>query len=373
VTRGIAVAGAIARRPGAGGHAWALAQFALGFARLGWEVTFVDRIDCGPAAGAELAWVDRVMRGLGLRGDHVVLGPGGESLAGLPRTEVRRRLGRASALLNVMGYLDDEELLGAAPLRVFLDIDPGYAQMWHELGLADILGGHDAYVTVGSRVGRPGCGVPTCGRSWIPTAPPVVLELWPECPGGDAFTSVATWRGAYGTIEFGGETYGSRVHEFRRFTSLPARVHARFDVALDIHAADGADAAALTAAGWNVLDPARVAGDPDAYRAFVQGSLAEICVAQSMYVKTGSGWFSDRSACYLASGKPVVAQDTGFSRTYPCGRGLLAFDDLDGAAAAVEEVARDPRGHGRAARELTREHLDSGRVLTALARELGLT
>jgi hypothetical protein len=140
---------------------------------------------------------------------------------------------RSSALLlNVMGYLDDPELLAAAPRRVFLDLDPGFPQMWRELGLHDAFAGHDAFVTVGTRVGLPGSEVPTCGLPWIRTLPPVDLASWPvtAAPGGGAFTSIATWRGPFGPVDFGGRRYGLRVHEFRRFTELPARTDARLEV-----------------------------------------------------------------------------------------------------------------------------------------------
>lgn len=363
------LAAALAQRPGAGGHTWFALQYLLGFRALGWEVTLVDRLVPG-MPGDGLDYLATEMQRFGLEGDWAVLLPEGES-AGLPRDEVERRLASSDFLLNVMGYLDDEELLAQAPLRVFLDIDPGFGQMWRELDLADPFAGHDRFVSVGLNLGDVSCGVPDCGLDWIPTLPPVALARWPAVSGGSGFTSVATWRGPYGPVEYEGRSYGLRVHEFRRFLSLPERVAAEFELALAIDPGDAADVEQLRSAGWSLADPAAVAADPVSYRRFIQASAAEFTVAKAMYVDTGSGWFSDRSACYLASGKPVVAQETGFGDHLPTGEGLLAFSTLDEATAAVEAVRAEPARHARAAREIAVEHLDSGRVLGRLVEELG--
>ena len=365
----VVVSAALAQRPGAGGHTWFALQYLLGFRALGWNVTLVDRLDPG-MPGDGLAYLAEEMERFGLGDVWSVLLPEGQS-AGLPRAEVERRLGSADFLLNVMGYLDDEELLALPPLRVFLDVDPGFGQMWRELGLADPFADHDRFVSVGLELGGGACEVPECGLEWIPTVPPVVLDHWPVVFGGEAFTSVATWRGPYGPVEYGGHTYGLRVHEFRRFLSLPERARGRFELALAIDPGDAADLERLRQAGWALLDPATIAADPASYRSFIQASAAEFTVAKAMYVDSRSGWFSDRSACYLASGKPVVAQETGFGRHLPTGEGLLAYSTLEEAIAAVEAVRDDPRRHARAAREIAEEHLDAGLVLARLVEELG--
>lgn len=365
----VVIAAALAQRPNAGGHTWFALQYLLGFRALGWEVTLVDRLDPGmPREG--IGYLAATMERFGLADEWSVLLPDGES-AGRSRSHVRRRLESSDLFLNVMGYLDDEELLGRAPLRVFLDIDPGFGQMWRELGLADPFAGHDRFVSVGLNVGSPGCGVPDCGLEWITTLPPVALDHWPAAAGGTRFTSVATWRGPYGPVEFEGRTHGLRVHEFRRFLFLPERLPAEFELALAIDRADAADIERLRGAGWRLVAPIEVAGDPDAYRRYVQGSAAELTVAKGMYVETESGWFSDRSACYLASGKPVVAQETGFSAHLPTGEGLLTFSDVEEAVEAVEGVRREHERHARAAREIAEEHFAAGRVLSRLVDELG--
>jgi len=330
----IAVAGSIAQRPRRPGHAWALLAYALGFRELGYEVLFLDRLDRGGDAG----WLATAMAAAGLEGRYALLGAGGASI-GLPRRDVVRELERAELLLNVNGFLADPELLAAPPRLVYLDIDPGFGQIWADQGLADTFAGHDDFVTVGTNLGGPGCTVPTLGVEWIPTLPPVPLEHWPAVGGGCGFTSVGSWRGPFGPLEHGGKKLGLRVHELRRFAELPRRSDWPFELALDIDPADAADRELLERGGWRLRDPVRELGDFDSYAGYLRGSAAEIAIAKQLYVATRGGWFSDRSAAYLASGKPVLAQDTGFGAALPTGAGLLSFDDPDGAAAAAAEVA----------------------------------
>jgi hypothetical protein len=263
-----------------------------------------------------------------------------------------------------MGYLQDEEVLEKAPRRVFLDIDPGFGQMWHELGLCDLFSGHDAFVTVGTNLGHPGCRIPNSGRDWIPTLPPVVLALWPfSSTRGRAFTSVGSWRGPFDPIEFEGETFGLRVHEFRQFSSLPRASGLPFEIALDIDPIEEEDIRRLREGGWVLENPSRVSHDPSAYQRYVQESLGEFLVAKGMYVRSRSGWFSDRTACYLASGRPALMQDTGLSGQMETGMGLVTFSALGEAVEAAQEIAGNWPKHSRVARELAVEHLDSTRVL----------
>lgn len=376
MTATIAISGGLAQRPHRGGHAWVFLTWLLGLRRLGCDVVFVDRLEPawigGPVEGSEQAgWLADMMARFGLAGDWALLHDDGRRTLGLDRDALADRLDEAALLVNVMGYLDVPDLRARPARRVYLDIDPGWPQMWSELGLHDGLEGHEAYVTVGLNVGRPRCGVPTCGRDWIATLPPVLLEEWPTAPpSGAAFTSVATWRGPNAPVEYGGERYGVRAHAFRPLAGLPLGTGADFRIALDIDPGDEADRALLELNGWQLEDPLEVAGDPDAYRDFVQGSDAELTVAKDMYVRTRSGWFSDRSAAYLASGRPVLAQDTGFPPA-PDG-GLLAFETLAQARDGVAEILRDPVGHAAAARALAEERFDSDRVLGDLLDRLGV-
>jgi hypothetical protein len=375
--RSAIVAGSVAQRPGRGGHTWVFLQYLLGLRDLGWDVLLLDRLEPDMSADAEgtenVRYLEDVLSRFDLAGDYCLMLDGGTRTRGVERGELLDRVEASELFLNVNGFVTDDEVLQRARLRVFLDIDPGFGQMWRALGLHDLFAGHDRFVTVGESVGRPGCKVPTCGLDWITTAQPVVLAHWPDQPhdGRGAFTSVGSWRGPFGPIEFEGETYGLRVHEFRRFAELPRQVDGeRFEVALDIDDADGGDVKLLRANDWELVDPRVAARDPWAYRDYVQASKAELMVAKNMYVRSRSGWFSDRSICYLASGRPVLAQETGFSDHHPVGEGLLAFSTPEEAAAGAAAIARDYERHAQAARALAEDQFDSRVVLGRLLERL---
>ncbi len=380
----IVIAGALAQKPKIAGHTWVLLQYLLGFRRLGWRTLFIDYLEpslcvdeegrnCAFENSVNLRYALDVVRAFGLEEDYVLTGPGGESSLGMPRSRLLERVGHSVALLNMMGYLRDEEILGRASKRVFLDIDPGFGQFWDDLGLHCPFAGYDSFVTIGLNIGRPDCMIPTRGLDWIVTPQPVVLEWWPrsEVPG-ESFTTIASWRGAYGPVEFQGKSYGLRVHQFRRFVELPGRTGRPFELALAIDPAETRDLALLSDNGWTLVDPRLVAGDALAYRSYIGASLAEFSVAKDIYVRTRGGWISDRSLCYLASGKPVLAQETGFSGHYPTGEGLIAYSTLEEAVAGVEEITRDPHRHARAARALAEEYFDSDKVLARLLQKLGV-
>jgi hypothetical protein len=384
MSHSLVIAGALAQKPKIAGHAWVLLQYLLGFKRLGWKTLFIDYLEpslCVDEAGlncplegsVNLRYVLDVVRSFGLEDDYVLIGPEGESLIGMPRSRLLERVRHSAFLLNIMGYLRDEEILGRVSRRIFLDIDPGFGQFWDELGLHRPFAGYDAYVTIGLNIGRTDCTIPTCGLDWIVTPQPVVLDWWPpsDVPG-ESFTTIASWRGAYGPVEFRGESYGLRVHQFRRFVDLPGLTGRSFELALAIHPSETRDLALLSDKGWPMVDPQIVAGDPLSYRSYIGRSLAEFSVAKDLYVRSCGGWISDRSLCYLASGKPVLAQETGFSRHYPTGEGLLAYSTLEEAVAGVEEIARRPDWHARAARALAEQYFDSDKVLGRLLQELGM-
>jgi hypothetical protein len=375
----VVVAAALAQQPDRGGHAWAVLSYLLGFRRLGWRVTLVDRLPAGacvdrhgatfaPECSTGYRYARSVLERFGLGDRYYLLVDGRREPVGRSRTDLRVELGHADFLLNVMGFLDDTELCGDARRRAFLDIDPGFPQMWADLGQADLLSGHDAYFTVGTAVGGAGCRIPTVGCTWRATLPPIVMEHWPVQRGyGRAITTVAAWRGPFDPVEHGGTRYGLRAHEMRPLASLAERVAWPVEIALDIDPADAVDRERLITGGWRVADPVAVAGTPEAYRRYVQASTAELTVAKGMYVQSASGWFSDRSACYLASGRPVVAQDTGVGAYLPTGDGLVLFRTEAEAEAGVADVLSRYRHHAAAARALADEHLDSDTVLTALA------
>jgi hypothetical protein len=385
--KSIVIAGSIAQKPGRGGHTWVFLQYLLGFRKLGWDVLFLDRLepemchdDTGTRVSVEHSWnlgyFGNVMHRFGFDGSYALLCNGGESTFGLSRPQILERVAASEALINVMGFFNDDEILAAASRRVFLDIDPGFGQMWQASGLHAMFRGYDAYVTIAENIGRPGCTIPTCGLAWMTTRQPVMMDEWPAVSESSAterpITSIATWRGAYEALEYQGATYGLRAHEFRKFASLPGLTADRFEMALDIHPADVKDIEVLSREGWSLIEPRRAAGDPWRYRDYIRSSAAELMIAKGMYVQTRSGWFSDRSICYLASARPVLAQDTGLVGVLPTGAGLLTFATLDEAVEATRAIRRDYARHARAARNVAADCFDSSVVLASLARKLDL-
>jgi len=329
---------------------------------------------CPVEESANLAYFLDTMKSFELGGSFALLCDRGSRVLGLSRKRLLELVRSSALLVNIMGFVDDEEILGQAQKRVFIDTDPGFGQMWQALGQAELFRGHDAYVTIGVNIGRPECTIPTLGIDWITTPQPVVLELWaPQSNGaGTAFTSVGAWRGPYDPIEYEGVTYGLRVHEFRRFVELPRLTGQAFELALDIDPRETRDLELLGGHGWRLVDPREVASDPATYREYIRRSKAEFMVAKGIYVQSRSGWFSERSICYLASGRPVLAQDTGLADLYPTGEGLIAFRTLDEAVAGVHDIVGRYSHHARAARAIAEEYFDSDRVLTRLLDKLGV-
>jgi hypothetical protein len=380
----VVVAGAVAQRPFLCGHAWVFVNWLLGLRSLGFDVLFLDRLEPDmlndPSIPVERSrewrWLRSVMTRAGLGGRFALLFDRGRQCIGLPREEIVARLPAAIGLLNFMGYLDDE-IVGRVSPRVFVDLDPGFTQMWAAQGLSTFLDGHNAFVTVGLGVGDPVSTVPTCGRRWVTTLPPVCLRSWPQRALPDLpaprFTTVGTWRGPFAPISHDGVVYGLRVHEHRTFAGLPRHVPGAIcEIALDISPADEADAAALRAGGWRLVPPAKVAGDNGSYQGYIGGSTAELATAKGMYVRTRAGWFSDRSACYLATGRPVVIQDTGISPSLPVGQGVLTFADVAGAIESVADVVGNPSVHAKAARDIAVEHLDARKVVRRVLLQTGV-
>jgi hypothetical protein len=314
------------------------------------------------------------MERFGLSGSSALLCDEGAPGYGLPLPELKARARGRSLLFNISGHLTCPEIKANCGCKVYYDDDPGFTQFWHAAGSkAARLDGHDAYVTIGQNIGLPECIIPTCGLSWRATRPPVVLEEWPIRLQAklDRFTTVASWRGAYGPVAYGGIQYGLKVHEFRKFFELPRRSGHPFEIALQIHPADQNDLEALRANGWRVVDPQIATGSPDQFRQYVQNSGAEFSVAQGLYVDTHSGWFSDRTVRYLASGKPGLVQDTGFSRHLPVGQGLLSFRTLDEATEGAARIAHDYAAHCRAARGIAERYFEAGTVIRRLAKDAG--
>ena len=370
----VVVTGALANKPGNGGEAWVRLSWLLALRELGVETWFLEQIDAAACGEQHVAWFERVTRRFGLAERSALLAAGdGRVLSGPPAEALREAAASAELLVNISGNLTLEPLLGLPRRRAYLDLDPGYTQIWHAQGaLGDALERHEELLTVGLAVGRESCRLPLGGRRWRPVPPPVVLAEWPlvEDEPPLAFTTVASWRGGYGRVERDGRLLGQKAHEFRRFATLPRESGVRCEAALEIHPGDDGDARLLRDGGWRLVDPRAVAGDPDAFRAYVQRSPAELSPAQGVYVETGCGWLGDRTTRYLASGRPAVVQRTGLPPDVPLGEGLLEFSTPAEACAALAAVAADYGRHARAARRLAEERFDARRVVGTLLEDL---
>ncbi len=238
----------------------------------------------------------------------------------------------------------------------------------------DFLEPHCAFFTFAENWGMPDCGLPTQERfRFVATRQPVVMDLWPDRSPQPAelYTTIGNWRQEWRDVTYRGERYTwSKHHEFLKHLDLPARSGQGFELALS--SCEAADRELLERNGWLVRDGLEVSRGIDRYRDYIGSSRGEFTVAKDQNVRLRTGWFSDRSATYLASGRPVVTQDTGFGAALPTGEGLFAFDSADAAVAAIQEVDADYGRHAAAARELAREHFNHETVLGAMLEELGL-
>jgi hypothetical protein len=364
----IVISGALANKPDNGGEAWVRLSYIRGLQRLGFSVFFVEQI--GPSSCHEraLAYRDTVLNAFGLANTSVLVRSDGQVLRG-DEEHLLATAESAELLVNISGNLTCEPFFSRFRRRVYLDLDPGYTQFWveagHEVGR---LREHHVHFTVGTNVGTARSSVPGVGLAWVPTLPPVVLADWPVAPATNRmrFTTVANWRGPYGRLARDGVLYGQKAHEFRKLLDLPRHVAAVLEIALQIDDADADDVAALRAGGWQLVDPRRAAGDPDSFRRYVQQSGGEFSVAQEIYVEAETGWFSDRTTRYLASGKPVLIQDTCFLDAFHFRQGVLTFRNFDEAVAGMRAIESDYEGGARAARAVAEKLFDSDKVLTDL-------
>jgi hypothetical protein len=365
------VGGTLAAKAGNGGNAWTRLSWVLGLRRLGYDTYLVEEVDAADAgARAYFTEVAAAFR-LGERSSLLV---GDDDQVGLSRGDVRDVASGADLLVNIDGNVVDPAIKERVARRVYVDDDPGFTQLWHAAGTrAYVLEGHDRYFTFGENIGRAFCPIPTVGIDWRPTRPPVVLDEWPPAADGrrDVLTTVGTWRPGHGRVEHAGVAYGLKAHQFRKVIELPERAPQRFELALDIHPDETGDLELLRSHGWELVDPSDVAFDPGAFRRFVEGSGGEFSAAQGLYVETESGWFSDRTVRYLASGKPVLVQDTGFSRNLPTGEGLLAYRTLEDAVAGARAISEEYDRHAAAARRVAEEHFDSDKILGRILDDLG--
>jgi hypothetical protein len=365
----ILCSGLLVRYP-LGGLSWHHFQYLVGFRRLGHEVTFAedygwpdscydparDVMTADPSYG--IAYTQRLLEQDGLGSRWCYLAEDGTSY-GISRerlAEFCRECDLYVNLSNVNWFPELEQ----CRRRVLVDTDPVFNQIGAH-GLGRPFSWYNALFTYGENVHRPGCSMPTGGGRWLPTRQPVVLDLWPVTPGDPSapLTSVMNWA-SVGEHEYEGQVYGQKDREFAPFFTLPRDTGEVMELALG---APGPVLERLRAGGWRLANPLEVTRTPWVYQQYVRASRGEFSVARHGYVSTQCGWFSDRSSAYLASGRPVIVQDTGFSRFLPCGAGLMAFATPDQAIAAIRHLRDDYAAHCAAARRVAEDFLDARRVL----------
>jgi hypothetical protein len=379
--RTILVAGTMAADPYQGGTAWSVLQYILGLRALGHDVYFVEPIPSRKLrpVGASLrtstsaSYFRDIVRQFGLQTKAALLLRDANDTVGCSYETLRTIAARADVLINLSGALTDPALLGRIPIRLYVDLDPGFNQLWHVCSIDVGFDRHTHFATIGLGLGEDRCPVPKCDRAWIPTRQPIVLTEWPvaERQPEHAFTTSGSWRGL-GSITHDGIYYGQKAHALRQFIALPAKSRQRMMLAFAPAPEESKDVSRLAAEGWQWVNPETIAGTPDQYRDFVQSSFAEFGIAKSGYATSRCGWFSDRSVCYLASGRPVVAQETGFSAFLPTNEGLFAFETEDEALAAIDAVVGDYSRHSKAARRIADEYFDANIVLPLLLERVGV-
>jgi hypothetical protein len=369
----------LSRHPFVPGSVWHRLNYILGLRKLGHEVYWVEDVHpswCVDVDGRKCPFDRSVNRELfrqtldrfDLTDRACQIYNQGEATFGMSMSALVEIARGADLLLNMSGHVKARPVLESVARRAYEDHDPVYTQLWcaeygKDLGFA----AHEVFFTRGLNIGTPYSHIPDCGVQWNPILPPVVPEYWPAARddrGGRRFTTVASW-GGYSDLCYRGEWYRSKYAEFRRFADLPRRVGRELEVVLKGYRPEDEGVGLLRDNGWHLVDPDGIA-DLCAYQEYIARSRAEIGIAKNAYVKGRSGWFSDRAAHYLASGRPVLHQSTGFERHIPTSRGLLSFATVEEAAAGIEAIDRDYDRHCEAAREIAAEYLDYRKVLPAL-------
>lgn len=372
----IIVTGIIAQYP-LGGVTWDYIQYVLGLARLGHDVYYLEDTGQWPYNPTEgglgkeceynVNYLAEVMSRFGLADKWAYRFPWQSQWFGLPDEERKAVIESADLLINISGMLQRPEDYRQVRRLVYIDSDPVFTQVKLARGQTDfrkLLDVHDVHFSFGECFSR---AVPVTGHHWHPTRQPIVLSEWrPEVPWRDVFTTVMNWT-SYNPVTYCGQTYGQKDVEFKRFLDLPGMVSPTdIEIAVNEGKTRRTPHSLLTYKGWRVVDPAEVCPDLDSYRGYIESSKAEWSVAKNGYVIGQSGWFSCRSACYLAAGRPVVVQDTGFTAVLPVGKGILPFTTVEEAVAAIHEVEGNYAKHAKAARAIAEEYFDSNKVLSRL-------
>jgi hypothetical protein len=371
------------------GVAWQVLHYLEGFRRLGCNVVYVE--DTGdwsydPEQNTitndpryTVSYIARLMAWCGLPDRWAYRCTATGTTFGLPEAQVSRVFEQADALVNLTGatVLRDQHL--RVPVRIYLETDPVLPQV--EVAQArrfslDLLAAHTHHFTYGENLGAPDCGVPVGRFEYHPTRQPIVQDWWsseaspPAPPEDGRFTTIASWKQSGKDLEWNGQTYTWSKHvEFLKFIELPRRTEQTLELALAC--GDGEAIQLLTSGGWRVIDALSLSKDIGPYRAYIAGSRGEFTVAKDQNVRLRSGWFSDRSACYLAAGKPVITQDTGFGNILPTGQGLFAFRTMEDVLGALDAIRVDYEHHSRLAREIASEYFAADKVLGSLLEQTG--
>jgi hypothetical protein len=368
------------------GIAWQAMHYLLGLERLGYEAWYVEDGGANPydpransvsmECDYNVAFLKHIMERYGFADRWAYWDAIGDTYHGLSRERVYALYGEAAGLINLCGATRLREEHLACPTRIMIDSDPVYEQIKYakaDQASRAYLRAHTHFFTYGENLGATDCPVPLCGVPWRPTRPPVEPDLWPEAlDAPSCFTTIGTWENNGKNIEFNGASYIWSKHvNFLRFLDLPRRRPGTC-FCLAMLPPDERARSVVAEGGWSFVDPRPISADMASYREFIAGSRGEFTVAKDIYVRPNSGWFSDRSVCYLAAGRPVVTMDTGFAKFYPSGYGLFPYTNEEEALAAIDAIAADYSTHSRAARELAREYFGVDRVIGALLTAVGL-
>jgi len=294
---------------------------------------------------------------------------------GMTESQILQLYREADAFLNVTGAQELREEHMAVPCRIYVESDPFKMQVLAAQGDEDattMLAGHHVHFSFGENLGSPDCSIPIERFQWLPTRQPVVVDLWNNPYGfeGEAYNTVTTWSNKGRQVVYEGETYyWTKDREFMRVIDLPRRCNVPFEIATEV----GEDTQQLLREnGWRRAGALPISENIDSYRRYIQKSRGEFTVARDQYVRPNSGWFSDRSACYLAAGRPVITQETGFSKFLPTGKGLFGFSNMDDVLAAVDAIESDYEGNCRAAREVATEYFAAEKVIGSLMERAGV-
>jgi hypothetical protein len=373
----ILVLGYIVRGP-YGGLAWHHLQYAMGLASLGHDVYFLEDSDDYPGCfdpitgaastdpGFGLSFAAKAFATVGLVDRWAYYDAHTSGWHGPAGGAVRDIVATADVLLNVSGVNPIRWWLETVPVRVFIDTDPAFTQIRHltDPAARNLASKHTAFFTFGENILGSDCLIPSDGFAWQPTRQPIVLDAWRvnRAEARGRFTTVMQWD-SYATREMAGRFYGMKSMSFEPFLELPGRTAATLELAVG---GVSAPREVLRHFGWSILDPTVVARDLDSYRQYISSSDAEFAVAKHGYVSSRSGWFSERSANYLASGRPVVTQETAFSKWLNTDSGVHAFETAQEALNGIDEVCNNYEANSRAARHIAEEYFDARKVLDSL-------